>query len=467
MQGAWKVGLLVVVFVVLLVGAYQVLGRSLFAPKTNLIYAELEDVTGVNQGAPVLMAGVPVGTVEQVSLTSPRTARLTLAIEEGHEIPSGSTVQVPTPLLGFGDNPVHIVPPAVLSGNLVQPGETLPGKRLAALEGILPDLDVTVEELNKTLVAAREVITDERLRNNLNRLIESGTTTLQRFGSLASSAESLVAQNRSAIASSMKSVQTAMLDVQKSAALARQLLEDPRWSEKATELLDSMNLTVNKANEVLGSVDGLINDPNIRQPIHETLANAKTITDSGTRIAASAEKITEEGIVISKNITELTVKANELAEEARTVLQKLQDFFQRVPSTGGLRGLEVGMDLLRESKPDRWRTDVVAKLPIKGGSAHLGVYDAFEGNKLNLQVGKSFAGGSEYRYGIYSSKPGIGVDFKLARNLTFKGDLYDINDPRLDLGVRYEFKDGLLGWLGFNRVFGGGNAFFAGLGFRK
>ena len=85
---------------------------------------------------------------------------------------------------------------------------------------------------------------------------------------------------------------------------------------------------------------------------------------------------------------------------------------------------------------------------------------------LGCWLGKNIGGGSEYRYGIYASKPGVGVDFQLSRNLKLKGDLYDINDPRLDLGVLYEFRDGLLGWLGVNRLFDR-NAIFVGLGFRR
>jgi phospholipid/cholesterol/gamma-HCH transport system substrate-binding protein len=191
------------------------------------------------------------------------------------------------------------------------------------------------------------------------------------------------------------------------------------------------------------------------------------MTETGTRIAANAEKISAEGITISKNVVILSEKANELAEEARIVLKKLQDFFNKVPSTGGLKGVEAGMDLIRETTPNHWRTDMNAKIPIGGGSnLHVGVWDAFESNRFTLQLGKPYMSTNEYRYGIYASKPGVGVDFQLSRNLKLKGDLYDINDPRLDLGVRYEFKDGLLGWLGFNQVFDK-NAFYVGLGFRR
>jgi len=69
MQSATRVGFLVVVFVGLLVGAYAVLQRSFFAPKTKTYYAEFADAGGVTTGARVLMAGVEIGTVAGVELS--------------------------------------------------------------------------------------------------------------------------------------------------------------------------------------------------------------------------------------------------------------------------------------------------------------------------------------------------------------------------------------------------------------
>jgi phospholipid/cholesterol/gamma-HCH transport system substrate-binding protein len=466
MQGAWKVGLLVVVFGALLLGAYSFLGRTIFAPKTTPLYAIVPDASGVHEGAQVLMAGVNVGTVSKVNLESPNEARIALAINEKQSVPVGSTVQIPSSLIGFGDNPVVIVPPKSPSGASLTAGAEMTGSKLSPLEGILPDLTGTVQELNKTLVATREFITDKELKTKISELVNTGTKTIDKFGHLADNFQGILADNRQAFTSSMKSVQVAMLDVQKSAEIARKLLSDPKWKDQAQALLTTMDATVKKAKDVMDSVDAMVNDPNIRQPIHDSLANVKTITDTGTRIADNTEKITAEGITISKNLNELTVKANELAEEAKGVLKKISDFFNKVPKTSGLKGLEAGMDLIHETAPNHWRTDMIAKLPMKDGSLHLGIHDAFEANKFTIQLGKNIGGGSEYRYGIYASKPGVGVDFRLARGLMLQGDLYDINDIRLDLGARYEFKNGLLGWLGFNRVFDG-NAFYAGLGFRK
>ena len=56
MQGASKVGALVIVFGLLLYGAYAMLGQSLFAPKTKTYYADFTDAGGVTEGTKVLMA---------------------------------------------------------------------------------------------------------------------------------------------------------------------------------------------------------------------------------------------------------------------------------------------------------------------------------------------------------------------------------------------------------------------------
>ncbi|MFQ3677542.1 MAG: hypothetical protein SNJ74_06345 [Fimbriimonadaceae bacterium] len=105
-------------------------------------------------------------------------------------------------------------------------------------------------------------------------------------------------------------------------------------------------------------------------------------------------------------------------------------------------------------------------LPLSDESIHLGVFDAFEANRLNVQLGRPLAKGLDYRVGIYASKPGVGVDYRVAPKLTVRGDLFDINDPRLDLRARFDLGGGVLGWLGVDRTFDR-NAWSLGVGIRK
>ncbi len=156
MQGTAKVGLLLAVFVCLLIGGYAVLGKSLFAPKPDVYFAKLDDAGGVAEGTRVLMAGVNIGTVTEVTLISPKVARFKLELTKGIQIPENSTLQLPSSLISFGESPVLIVPPESSSAVMLQPGATLGSSKVSALESMLPGSKDTVRELNKTMACRKE-----------------------------------------------------------------------------------------------------------------------------------------------------------------------------------------------------------------------------------------------------------------------------------------------------------------------
>ncbi len=466
MQGAWKVGLLVVVFGVLLVAGFQFLGKSVFAQPTDEYYAELESVEGISEGTKVLMAGVPIGTVRRVELTDDVRAKLVLAIDRGVRIPEGSRAAIPTALIGFGDGTLLVLPPARLSGRHVSPGSTLAGSKLSLLEGMFPELGESVSALNETLKATQDLIADRELRDRLTSLLSTTEETVAQFGRLATNIQGVVVTNQASIKSAMGDLAAAMESVRQTAELAANLAGDERWQQSAGEILDSLSRTATKAEELLTSVNEFVNDPELRNPLTASIKNVETITESGTRVATNAEEISKNGIAITKNVEELTLKANALADQASDVLEKIKGFFDRVPGSSSFQGVETSMSLHRDNFLDRFRTDFEAEVPISGGRVHLGIFDAFEANRLNVQFGKDLGSNVRLRYGVYASKPGAGVDFTVAPRLRIQGDLYDLNNPMLDLRTRIDFGNGLLGWVGMNSVFDR-NAFTVGLGIRR
>ena len=78
MQSAAKVGALLLVFIVLVIGGYSVLGSSLIGPGKDEYFAVFPDAGGTPPGARLLLAGVQVGTVSKVTLDSPTQAKMTL-----------------------------------------------------------------------------------------------------------------------------------------------------------------------------------------------------------------------------------------------------------------------------------------------------------------------------------------------------------------------------------------------------
>lgn len=466
MQDASRVGFLVIVFAALLLGAYAVLGKSLFAPKTTTYYADFADAAGIAPGSKVLMAGVKIGTVAEIRLASPHVARMRLEIESDKKIPEGCVATLQTSLIGFGDNPVQLVPPQHPTGRFLPAKSVLKGVKASALAGILPDSQQTVEELNKTLAATRKLLEDAKLKKSLEDLMATSNKTIEEFGKLASGASTLLAQNRATITKAMADAAAAISDVRKGIALATKLLKDDKLKDQVASLLDKLNQTGAQAEQLVKNLNDFITDPTLRQPLSASMENIKTMTDSGTRIAASTEDIAKNGVTISEKAIELADKANQIADEARATLQKLQGFFQKVPSGDAFSKIETRMDVMRETEPGRFRTDFDVAVPFKENTLHLGVFDAFESNKLNAQLGLKFGGDNEYRYGVYAGKPGVGVQYQLAPRLYLDGNLFGLNDTRLDVRARYDFGKDMVGWLGVNRAFNG-NAAMVGVGIRR
>ncbi len=473
MQGAWKVGILVIIFVAMLFGAYEVLGKSLFAKPTKVIRAEFADASGLQLGSNVTMAGVRVGSVTLIELVSPTRARVTMSIRDDVKLPQGTTAQIAGSLIGFGDTPVVLVPPAVATTAYLESGATIPGSKPSPLGDLMPDMSATLQEVNKTLVATRSLLEDQKLKGDLVKLLETSNNTVAQFGKLASSLDATIAENRSSVRGLMATLGQTMTDVQKATQYALKLVQDPKFKKEAEEILATLSRTASNAEKLMANVNEMVSDPKMKESLNNTVANVEKITDSGTRIAANTEKMTADGtqisangVKISENVVELTKKANELADEAKSVLEKLQKFFDRVPSGSPVKGLTTDMSLSREQDPNRWRTDVEATLPVSGGSVTLGLWDAFESNKITAQYGKAVSPSLQYRYGIYASKPGVGVDYRLAPRLSLRGDLFDINDPRLDLRARIDFGNGFYGWVGADRIFNK-SALTFGIGIRK
>lgn len=476
MQGAAKVGALVIVFVVLLYGAFMVLGKDLFGKPQVEYYAAFHDAGGVTAGSPVQMAGVKIGTVDGVKLVSPTLAKMTLKIGAEFKLPEGSTAVIPTALIGLGDKAVVIMPPDTsnrTNTTYLSPGATLNGTKAGALDNILPNPQATVNELNKTLAAARKLLENQKLQDKLVALLDSSNKTAQHFGNLAARMDMVLAQSNPKIQNALTSASATMAEVQKGTAMLTQILKEGKFQKQALAMLDKLNKAAEGATQIMADVHALTSDPQLKDSLTKTANNVATMTDSGTRIAQSAEKIAKDGekisanaIVMSEKAVEIETKASALLDEVQKAVENIKGFFQKGGGKVSIPKVETNIDLIRETEPNEFRTDITATIDVKNYKIDVGLWDAFESNKLIAQIGKPFSANGKYRYGIYASKPGIGVDYRVAPGFYLRGDLFDINNPRFDLRARYEFGKGFYGWIGVSSVFDK-NAPIIGFGIRN
>lgn len=456
MQSAWKVGMLVLGFAASLVGAYAVLGRSLFAEPVDQYQAVFADAGGVVAGSPVMLSGVRVGQVASVRLTGPRTATLELALKMGTPVPQGTQAVIASSLIGIGDRPIELRAPEG-STALLSPGATLQGAMQSPLESLAPESRETLQALNATLKATQGLLEDQKMRGRVVDLLESSNKTVTEFGVLASQINKVVAQNQGEVQAALMKAGKMLDDLSVATQAVARIAGDGKMEGKVTALLDEMNATMKQSNALVADLRKTVNDPELQGPVKEILANTKTMTESGTKIASNAEEMTKNGITLSEKAIEIADKASKLADELSSVLKKFDQALGSVAGIarpgGGISNIETQATLTRETNPGRFRTDFEAKIPFRNDSFTIGMYDAFEGNKLIAQFGRPVNPNLNLRYGVFASKPGVGVDFRLAPAAWLRGDLYDVNDPRFDVRARIDFNRDLNGWLGIERIF--------------
>ena len=474
MQGAAKVGFLVVVFVALLYGAYAILGKAFSRQVIHTYYAEFSDVGGANTGTGVSMAGVRIGVVKKVELETPTSARLTLEIDQKYRIPNGSVAKIGGSLIGLGSSSLQIVAPKSPIEGDVPDGGTIKGIKASAIDSILPEEGrQMLTELNLTLKSMRTLLQNQSLEKKLEKLIDNSSGTLSKFGTLADQAQGLLAntnrlvgQNQPEIARATHNAALAMADIRKSTQLLSQLVESGKYQDQTLSLLKQLNATAAKATDLMTNLNSFVNDPKMQADMKQTMSNVDKMTDSGTRIASNTEEMTKNGVTLTKKANDLADKANDIADEAKTALQKISGFFNKGGGQPKLPKVEAHLDLLHQSDPAHWRSDLYGRFDIGKSFVDVGLYDAFESNKVILQLGEPLGRMGTYRYGIYASKPAVGVDFRVAPRVTLRTDLFDINNPRFNVRTQFDFGNGFVGWLGFERVFDR-DAFVAGIGIKR
>lgn len=468
MQAAWKVGLLVVVFVALVLGVYAVLNRSVFAAKTKDYYATFADAGGLTVGSRVLLAGVQVGQVSKVELRGSNEARATLAIEEDVQIPEGTTAVLPSSFIGIGDRQVELVAPA-RPGPALDAGATMAGTLRSPIEGMLPDSDTTLRELNATLTATRKLLEDQKLRQGVAGLMASATQTAEKFGALAGNLDGLLARSQGDLRLALKQGTEVMGDLATISERLAAYAKSGKLEGQVDGLMAQLNEMMAGGQKLVTEMNAILADPALRKNMDQIVANTATMSESGVKIAANAETISQNGVTLSEQAIEIAAKASDLADDAKELMQKFQGVMDKLPGIGKapevLGGIEARVDVFRESDPNRWRTDFDATIPVGKERLHMGLFDAFESNKLNAQLTRAL-GPADLRYGVYASQPGVGVDYRLAPKWGLRADLFGLNEPRFDVRARVDFGGNVSGWIGVDRIFER-NAPSIGIGIRR
>ncbi|MCH8273219.1 MAG: MCE family protein [Armatimonadetes bacterium] len=467
MQSAWKVGLFVVAFGVLLIFAYSLVGSALFPKEADVYYVELDDAGGVGPGAVVTIAGVEIGTVASVRLESANRARMTLHLRPGTFVPKDAVLVIPRSLFALGESRVEIHSEKGRDAGRLEPGGTITRSVVATvLESYLPEGEETIRELNATLAAAREFFSDAGMRERLSSVLDTTEATIAETGALMKEARGLIAENRDTLRSALENSALAVADLRRGIQAVNEIVGDPRVGENVRTMLATLQETAARAEELVANLNDLVTDPDLRAAIETTMMNVEDISRTGVAIAENTRQITADGKVVSAKAIELADRANEIADEATALLRRLSEFVEQLPKELRLPRTTFRLETARNLDENVFQTDVLVTYPVKEGAAlYGGMFDITESNLMTLQYGQHY-GSSVLRYGIYASKPGIGVDWQFLPAVNISADLFNPNDLRLDVRARLGLGTEWYGWIGVNRLFGA-NEGMVGIGVKR
>lgn len=458
MQSAARVGGLVILASVLGVGVLASLQAGMFARSTTPYKVVFEDAGGLTAGSRVMMSGVLIGRVELVALEKPGRAVALISVYDDVSLPGGSTAELPESFISIGDKEVRITPG---SGEPLATNAEIPGSVTSPIESFFPDAKQTIASLDRTMAAVTKLLEDKDLKNSVLSLAQSGEKLMAEGAQTASSAgrlirrmDGVVAQNASALPELMASTKRTLANVESLTAELDGIMSKGEFQKEAMDLLKGLNEAVLEGRNLVAEMNKVVADPELQAGLKTNLANVSKMTESGTRIAKNVEEISATGIEASKSANELLKKANGLAEDVQKLIERFKETLGGAGrAKDALSTVTLEADLVASGERGTLRTDVSASVPLGRETLELGMFDAFESNKINAQLRRSLAEGLDVRYGVYASKLGVGVQYRLAPSLGLRGDLYGLNDPTLDLRLRYDFSRSIHGWLGLNSAF--------------
>ncbi|MBI5442081.1 MAG: MCE family protein, partial [Deltaproteobacteria bacterium] len=282
-----KVGLLVMMAVLLL--AYMSLRLGTFAAGGEggySLFLLLENAAGVSKDGDVLVAGIDVGSIEDVRLHDHK-ALLVLRIQNRVKLPRDSTASVKTHGV-LGEKYVEVVPGSATE--LLRDGEWLrSGAPPGDLDRLLANLNEISADVKRVTERLASVFGSDQGERSLREILEG-------FRGLSVGLRDVVAENRAALRESLQNLRTLTADVRLLVEANRQNIDQGLASARklADTLSESAPRITNQVEKLTTDLDEVLEEN--RENLRQTLANLRDATgrlsttlDTAQSLMASAQ----------------------------------------------------------------------------------------------------------------------------------------------------------------------------------
>jgi phospholipid/cholesterol/gamma-HCH transport system substrate-binding protein len=465
-KSAAKVGLLVVIGAVALFFGWRFFSHS--DPNRYTLFAEFEDVKGLQRQTPVRMNGVTIGEVSSVGF-SPGSLKplVSLAVDKKYEarIPTNSAIRITSGLL-IQNAQVEIVPGKAGTTLANNDRFTHVERPAGALAQLSPEADEALKQLTLTVKSMSPKL--NATLDNMQGILKRTDAAMANIQAMTGSVRSLAGDPK--IRETMHATLASMQDISRDARLtAKSVSTELRGMVKrnsakfdeltngAVDLLQNFADTVDAARGALTKLTEQVSDPRLQQSLLDTVDVAKATLAKFNQIATDIHNLTGDPSVQNdlkstlSTLKETTEQGQKLVTRASELLGTLK------PGKGPSFGIgkpELSIDFLGRANKPNFRSDLSLRLPIGDRNAlNLGIYDFAERSKLNAQYETKLSGFGAMRYGVYASKLGVGFDWGSTPGTSFRLDAYDPNNFKVDARGLFKINNDFSFWLGADSLF--------------
>ena len=458
-----KVGLVVFAAILVLIGVYWFLGALRLTTTSFPIYAIFSDAQKLDEGADVRMAGVKVGVVQSVALTSNSMARVNMLIWNNNKIPEDSEAQITRG--GFiGDNYMEILPGS--SSKYLKSGSRIRTKQQVEMEKLIGDASQLLLELKKSAAGINQILGDREVIASVKQTILTLKTTAESASLLVQSAQNMIAQTSPEIQKVFGNIAQASEDATRiTSSLEDIITKDTRPNiqailTQAREAATGLNKSIEQAQDMISSMGA------VSTQVGGTLAKLNIVAEQAEQIMMNLNQASGEikNLAADKelqdNLKATLRNTSEATEQAKELVTSLNRKYggikpcttpaQRdaIPEEG------ISTNSLWKIDEGKYRFDANYTFPGKESSFYrVGAYNIGENTKLNLQAGNTFGNGSAVRYGLYASRIGVGFDQRIGRPLLFSADVFRPNEPEVEVRGVLRLGESLGLYGGFTDVF--------------
>lgn len=439
-KAVFLVGLTIILAVVWMVATVIYLRGTLAARRVYSVEAVFPDALGIREQARVYLAGVEVGEVQKVWLTSDLRARVRIALRKDVVIPEDTVAVVMSPGIAGVDKLITLVPGK--SPREAKEGAELRGMKEPGISDLAPVAQQTLQEVQKLVRSANTWLTDAEMRASVQQ-------TLRNVEEASARLSALTEQTRKLLASTGRSLDAVVQDTRRSTRLLPQVVEDLQ------ALLEQSRELVRTAQHATESFDRFVSDEQLQQNLRDVAREMNTLGAKLNRIAEDIGKYTGDE-ELRENVRATVAEARATLTEARQATENINRFVERLIQPGRLsiRPMDVSLDVYGLLRDSTFRTDLTLSFPYRDNRFfHFGVYDVAESNKFILQYGSQLTPALNLRYGLYASKPGVGVDWKIKPKLQLRADVFDPNDLQINTRAKIQLDADWSLWVGVDSLF--------------